>query len=137
MENKNNKKAILGVLGIVVLVLVFAAAYFAFRPDTQQGAKNIKIEVVNSLNETVSYEVKTDAEFLGEAFKDAEGLNVEGEKGPYGLMILAVNGEKAVYEENGAYWSIIVNGEYGMYGADEQPVADGDEYQLVYTKDEE
>ncbi len=136
MKNKSNKKVLLGILGVVALVLVFAGVYFAFKPDTQQGGKNIKIEVVNSLEETVAYDVKTDAEFLSDAFKDAQGLEIEGEEGAYGLMILAVNGEKAVFEENGAYWSIMVNGEYGMYGADQQPVADGDEYQLVYTKDE-
>ena len=50
------------------------------------------------------------------------------------MTIMAVNGEEARYEVNKAYWSIMVNGEYGMYGASEQPVADGDAYQLVYTK---
>ena len=80
------------------------------------------------------YEVSTDAEYLAEAFADAEGLEVVTEDGEYGVVILAVNGEETVWEVNQAYWSIMVNGEYGMYGASEQPVADGDAYQLVYTK---
>ena len=46
---------------------------------------------------------------------------------------LTVNGEEARYEVNKAYWSIMVNGEYGMYGASEQVVNDGDLFQLVYT----
>jgi len=51
-----------------------------------------------------------------------------------GLYITTVNGVTADFDKDGAYWSIMVNGEYGQYGADSQPVADGDEFQLVYTK---
>lgn len=132
---KNNKKRLLSMIGIIAVVLVFAVGYFALKPQTQKGNKNITIEVINSAEESMVYNVNTDAEFLGDAFKDAEGLEIKGEQGQYGLMITSVNGEEAIFEDTGAYWSIKVNGEYGMYGADSQPIADGDKYQLVYTKD--
>ena len=45
--------------------------------------------------------------------------------------------EVSDYAVDGAYWSIYVNGEYGNYSADQQPVADGDVYGLVYTVYEE
>ena len=48
-------------------------------------------------------------------------------------MVACVNGERAIYEEDGAYWSILVDGEYGMNGIDTQPVSDGVEYSIVYT----
>ena len=51
-------------------------------------------------------------------------------------MVDTVNGEKAVYEEDGAYWGFTVNGEYCNYGIAEQPVADGDEFEIVYTLSE-
>ena len=52
----------------------------------------------------------------------------------YGIMISTINGETADYATDGAYWALYVNGEYGMYGADSQPVADGDKYTWTYEK---
>ena len=48
-------------------------------------------------------------------------------------MINKINGQSAVYDTDGAYWSIYVNGEYGQYGADSQPVNDGDAFKFEYT----
>lgn len=128
-----NKKKVIGVAAVVIIIVGMFAAYFAFKGDSAEGKKEIKIEVINSKMESKVYEVKTEAEFLRQAMEEAEGLEFEGEESQYGLVLQSVNGEKAVYEEDGAYWCIMVNGEYGNYGADQQPVADGDQYQLVYT----
>ena len=73
----------------------------------------------------------TDEEFLG-AVLTAEGL-VEGEMGPYGLMISAVDGEEAVWEVNNAYWALYVGEEYATSGADTTPVYDGSAFKLEYT----
>ena len=129
-----NKKALIGIIAVIAVIAVFAAAYIGFSPKATQGSKNITIEVINSAEESTVYEVATDAEYLVEAFKDADGLEVVTEEGQYGVFILSVNGEEAVWETNNAYWSIMVNGEYGQYGASEQVVTDGDAFQLVYTK---
>ncbi len=129
-----NKKIIAGVIAAVAAVAVLVFAYTTFAPKAKEGAKNVTIEVVTQAGESTVYDVNTDAEFLAQAFEDAEGLEVTGEDGPYGMTIVAVNGEEAKWDTNGAYWAIMVNGEYGMYGASEQVVADGDAFQLVYTK---
>ena len=128
-----NKKGLIGIIAVVAVVAVMAVCYTMFAPKASQGSKNITIEVINSAQESTVYEVSTDAEFLADAFKDAKGLEVTSEEGAYGIMITAVNGEEAVWEVNQAYWSIMVNGDYGMYGATEQVVNDGDVFQLVYT----
>ena len=127
-----NKK-IWGVGLLVVLIAAFALIYGAFSEKPVEGSKEITIEVINQAGESKEYEVKTDAEFLMDAVEETKDLEVLGEEGPYGMMIESVNGETAIYEEDGAYWSIMVNGEYGMNGIDSQPVEDGDEFQLVYT----
>ena len=62
----------------------------------------------------------------------AEGL-VEGDDSEYGLMIHTVDGEKASWEENGAYWALYVGEEYAMTGVDSTPVSDGDTFKLAYT----
>ncbi|MBR4445115.1 MAG: DUF4430 domain-containing protein, partial [Solobacterium sp.] len=58
----------------------------------------------------------------------------EASTSEYGLFINAVNGLTADYDKDGAYWAIYVNGEYGSYGADQQPVTDKDTYSFVYEK---
>ena len=128
-----NKKLFLGAGLLVVLIAVFAIAYGAFREKPVEGGKTITIEVINQVDESKEYEVKTDAEFLRQAMEEAEGLEFSGQDGPYGMMIEVVNGESAVYEKDGAYWSFMVNGEYCNYGIAEQPVEDGDVFQIAYT----
>lgn len=127
-------KKIIGVVAFILLAAALVLAYFAFRPTASAGDKSITIEVVNSSQKTTSYEVDTDAEFLRQAMDEADGLTYSGTEGDYGIMLSTVNGETADYNVDGAYWSIMVNGEYGNYGIDEQPITDGDVYQIVYTK---
>ena len=129
-----NKKKIIGIVAFIVIIAALVGAYIAFRPSALAGEKSITIEVVDSSKETTSYDVDTDAEFLKQAMEETDGLEFSGTESEYGMMISTVNGETADYEKDGAYWSIMVNGEYGNYGIDQQPVVDGDVYQLVYTK---
>lgn len=129
-----NKKGLLTLISIIAVVAVFVFAYTQFSPKVQQGAKNITIEVVSEDGSSKMYELNTDAEYLEQAFAETEGLEITNEEGPYGMTIMAVNGEEARWEVNQAYWSIMVNGEYGMYGASEQVVNDGDAFQLVFAK---
>lgn len=131
-----NKKKAFGLGAILVMIIGMLVVYNQFKEKPVEGSKAVTIEVIDSAAESKMYEVNTDAEYLREAMEEAEGLEFEGEEGDYGLMIESVNGEKAVYEEDGAYWSIMVNEEYANYGADQQPVEDGDAFQLVYTKAE-
>ena len=56
----------------------------------------------------------------------------EGSISEYGLYINSINKLEAKYDDNGAYWAIYVNGEYGQYGADAQPVNDGDVFRFAY-----
>ena len=131
--NKNNKKIIAGVIALIAVIALFFGLYLNFRPKAQEGGKHITIEVIDDQESSTTYEVDTDAEYLREAFEDAEGLEVLGDETQYGLTITSVNGLIADFNVDSAYWSITVNGEYGQYGADAQVVADGDAFQLIYT----
>ena len=132
---KNKKKVILGSMLLVVLIAAMVLIWTNFREKPVEGSKAITIEVVDSKGESEKYELKTDAKFLQQAMDEAkqDGLTYEAEEGPYGLMITTVNEERAVYEER-AYWSFYVNEEYCNYGVSEQPVEDGDAFEIVYTK---
>lgn len=130
---KSNKKVLLGVGIVVVLVAALAVIYATFGAKPVAGSKAITIEVVNKAQEVVEYEVKTDAEFLRQAMEEAEGLTFSGTESEFGLMVDTVNGERADYTLDGAYWSFTVNDEYCNYGIDAQPVMDGDVFGIIYT----
>lgn len=133
-KKKGNKKLLIGVAALVALIAVFAILFFVFRPKTAEGAKSITIEVVdNNANSTV-YDVHTDAEYLRQAMEEADGLEFSGTEGEYGLMVETVNGVTADWNVDQSYWSFWVNGNYCEYGIDMQPVADGDAFQIIYTK---
>lgn len=131
---KNKKWLGAGIL--VVLIAVLAIIYGAFSDKPVEGSKAITIEVINQADESELYEVNTDAEYLRQAMEEAEGLEFSGQESEYGMMVESVNGESAVYAEDGAYWSFYVNGEYCNNGIDSEPVEDGDEFQIVYTEAE-
>lgn len=102
----------------------------AAKEDGEMVAINVTVVHSDGTEKKFSYE--TNEEFLG-ALLQKEGL-IKGEMGQYGLMISEVDGEKAVYEENGAYWAIYENGEYAMQGVDTTKITDGSEYKFEYTK---
>lgn len=97
-----------------------------------EGKYKITVEVVDDQGGTKSYTSSTDAEVLYDALLEIDGLTLDGYESDYGYYITGVNGLTADYDADGAYWSLYVNGEYGSYGVESQPVADGDSYRLVY-----
>lgn len=132
---KKSTKVIIGVVIAAVLVCALALTYKFFGPSAQAGSKAYTLEVVDADGKTTSYEGTTDAEYLKEVMDELvenDDFTYEGTDSDYGIMINTINGVTADYTVDGAYWAIYVNGEYGQYGADTQPVADGDAFQFVY-----
>ena len=127
----NKKKILLGFGILLVLIVAMTLIWTNFREKPVEGSKSVIIEVVNSKKESVKYELKTDAEYLKGAMEEAkkDGLTYEVKEG----MVLYVNGERADYNEDGAYWGFYVNGNYCNYGIEEQPVKNGDVFKIEYT----
>lgn len=133
-NNKGNqKKIILAVVILAAAAMVFGIIYLLFAPKTTAGAKEISIEVIDDNASSKTYRTQTDAEYLRQALEETNGLTIEGTESTYGLMVETVNGVIADYNTNGAYWAFYVNGEYCNYGIDQQPIEDGQAYQIVYT----
>ena len=95
------------------------------------GAKTVLVEVKVG-EESVTFTIKTDKTMLGEAL--IEHNLIAGEEGPYGLYIKKVNGITADFDIDQSYWGFYKNGEYMMSGVDTTEIADGEHYELVYTK---
>jgi len=128
-----NKKTLVIILVLAVLIAALVAVYFVTRPATSAGDKTFTLEVVHGDGTTKQIECSTDLEYVGEALQ-ADGV-IEGEEGAYGLYIHVVDGEKAVFEEDGAYWAFYLGEEYATQGIDLTPIEDGAVYKLVYTVD--
>lgn len=127
-----NKKLILAVIALVAVVAVGLGAWFATRPQTTAGEKSFTVTVVHADGTSKDFSYTSAEEYVGTVLLE-EGL-ITGEQGDYGLYIHEVDGERAVYEEDGAYWGVYVNGEYAMQGIDQTPIEDGGVYKLEYTK---
>ena len=96
------------------------------------GSKHLGIKVTAE-DKSIVFSVHSDAEFVGEVL--LENDLVEGTDGQFGLYISHVNGMKAVYEEDGAYWAFYDrDSELMSTGVDMTVFADGDVYELRYTK---
>jgi hypothetical protein len=106
-------------------------------PSTTEGEKSVTIQVLDDKKNLTGYEINTDAEYLRQAMEQCQGLTFIGSEGPYGLVLLTINGVTADYDKNQAWWSIYVNTELGNYGVDQQPVNDGDIFCLQYTTEED
>lgn len=96
-----------------------------------EGDKTITVEVVID-NNKLTFTLKTDGDTLGDALIDTK--LVTGEQGEYGLFITHVNGVRADYNLDGAYWSINQNGKMLMSGADSTKILGGESFEIVYTK---
>lgn len=103
-----------------------------YKEDTTlgEGAVTVKIEVT-AAEKTVTLTVKTDETNL-EKILTLNSL-VEGDESEFGLYIKSVNGIRADYDLDHAYWAIQKDGAPTPTGANGITVADGETYALVYT----
>ena len=104
-----------------------------YRSDKEfgTGSKTVQVEV-RVEEQSVTFTIKTDKETLGEAL--IEHSLIEGEPGNFGLYIKKVNGITADFNVDQSYWGFYKNGEYMITGVDGTKIADGEHYELVYSK---
>jgi len=129
---KSSKK-FLAVGAAVLLAVCMLLVYFSFSEKPVEGSKLVTIEVVDDAGVSTVYPVHTDALYLQQVMEQAQGLSFAYTDGPYGASVHTVNGLRADYTLDGAYWGFFVNGEYCNYGISEQPVEDGDLFRIAYT----
>ena len=123
-----NKKSVLAVAVLLVLVLGAFLAWSFLRPSAVAGNKTVTVTVVHSDSSEKVFEVKTDSTSLGEVLRKEEIAS--GTDGPYGLYILTVDGETAD-EAQQQWWCVTKGGEEVMAGVDELMIADGERYEIT------
>ena len=126
-----NKKMLIVSVALVVVIAAMLGISMANRPETAEGAKAYSVTVVHSDGSRKDFQYRTDEEYLDKALL-AEGL-IAGEEGPYGLTVITVDGEDAVWDTDNAYWCIYIGEEMATVGISEIPVYDGSTYTMEYT----
>lgn len=127
-----NKKLIIGLTALVLVIGILVGVYYATLPKAQGGGKEITVVIVHGDGGEKRFTYQTEEAYLGPVLL-AEKL-VEGENGKYGLEISKVDGEEASWERDQSYWALYVGEEYASTGADGVVLTDGGVYKLVYTK---
>ena len=144
MKKTNFKKKLTCVLSFV-LIAVMALTMFGCGKETTDEVPETDVQAVNrqvmgegkltfDFNVTdadgnVSYfEINTNKKTVGEALMELELL--EGEDGPYGLYVKAVNGITYDYDKDGKYWAFYINGVYGTTGVETTNIVNGATYEF-------
>lgn len=128
---QKNKKTIIAVLLLVILVAALVLVWHFFGPDrdTDSFDKTVTVSVIHGDGSQKDFEIKTNEEFLRGALEQ-EKL-VQGDDGEFGLFITAVDGEEA---DGGAeQWWCVCDGEGNMLptGVDDAAIHDGDAFQII------
>lgn len=117
---------------VVIAGTLLAMTACGNKEKVAQGEKSVVITVVDDKGEKTDFTATTNGQYLIDALNEIK--LVEGEEGDYGLYIKTVNGITADYDKDGAYWAFTKDGEMLMTGADSTPIADGEHYEITYTK---
>ena len=96
-----------------------------------EGKTTVQVEV-KAEDKSVIFTIKTDKKTLGDALLEHD--LIAGEESQYGLYVKVVNGITADFDVDQSYWGLSQNGENLMTGVDGVEIADGEHYELVYTK---
>ena len=154
-----NKKILIAVIALVVVLGAFLGIYLGTRPDVEEPGKGgsqqvttdpnttegdttegdttyawkytITVTVVHKDGTSKDFTYQTDESYLGPVLLDT-GL-VQGEMGAYGLYIHAVDGEVADWNVDQGWWALYEGEQQAMTGADGVVLTDGGVYKLVYT----
>lgn len=128
-----NKKLIIGLAVVLaVIAAAFSVIFITMKPDTQKGEKNITVTVVFKDKTEKEFKIDTDAKYLGDALLE-EKIVTEDEYKNGGGMYTYIAGERADYTLDKSWWCLNIDGKMANLGINEQPIADGDSFEIANT----
>ena len=130
-----NKKTIIAVAVLLVLVIGASLAYYFLRPAAQvekapDGSVRIEVQVAHADKSTKDFSIVTTADTLRGALEQ-ENL-IQGDESEFGLYVKTVDGE-TVDEAQQQWWAFSRDGEMLMTGVDSTEISDGEHYEIVLT----
>lgn len=126
------KKGLIVALSIVLVVIIvaFAALIIKEKDNVQTGEKIISVTIVNKDKTQKLFKISTDAENLGDALLERNLVTEAEHKTGYYTVI---NGIRADYTLDKAWWCFTQNGEMTTVGANDLPIKDGDSFEITHT----
>ena len=104
---------------------LWADATYTEDATVGSGAKTVSV-AITAEETTVTLTVKTDKETLGEALYELGLVNDAS-------FFDTLNGIKADWDANSAYWAFYVGNDYATVGIAETQIQGGESYKFVYT----
>jgi len=95
-----------------------------------QGEKNITVTVVYAEKTNKKFEISTTAENLGDALLQEKIVTEEEHKTGF---YTTIDGVRADYTLDKAWWCITKNGEMTTAGANDLSIADGESFEITHT----
>lgn len=139
MKNKNSLLRLFSLVAVLAMVAVMCFSLASCEknepetPKDSEGAKiTIQVTVVHGDGTSKVFDIETVEGATLRSALDSVDL-VQGDEGPFGLYVKTVDGERADYDRDGAYWSFEQNGAVMMEGIDSVKVGDGDKFAIIYT----
>ena len=143
MKTKITPRAYALILSAILLSLFMLAACEQETPATPEndlaGAQDIgdgttvfNFQMFDGEGNVLSWNVHTDETTVGAALFKV-GL-IEGETSEFGLMVSHVNGIRADFVEDGAYWAFYIDDDFAMAGVDSTDIEEGLIYKFIYTE---
>ena len=136
---KKNFISVISILLALIFVLASALALVSCSNDgdkteesTQATPITITLEVIYPDGSSKEFVIATDSSKNLRQALEGEGL-ISGEEGAYGLYVKVVDGVTADYDVDQSWWSLSKDGEM-CSGVESTPIADGDHFELTYTK---
>ena len=128
-----NKKLIVSLVALVLVIAVMAGVYVATRPEAVAGEKNVTVVIVYEDGTEKKLEYATTCEFLSELLLEKELVTGYASE-EYGFTIESVDGIKLDWATDGAYWALYEGDAYATTSAAGIALTDGGVYRLVYEK---
>lgn len=126
-----NKKMIIGIVALVLVIAVMGIVYATTRPEAVEGGKNITIVIIHKDGTEKTLEYATDLEYLSEILLEKELVTGYASE-EYGFTIESVDGVTADWATDNAYWALYEGDEYAVTSAAGIVLVDGGVYKLVY-----
>lgn len=126
-----NKKMIIAVVALAVVIALMAGLFLANKPQSVEGSKQVTITIIHKDGTEKKLEYATDLEFLSQLLLEKE-LVTGYESEEFGFTIEGVDGVVADWATDGAYWALYEGEEYATTSAAGIVLTDGGVYKLVY-----
>lgn len=128
-----NKKLIISVVALALVIALMAGVYLATRPQAVEGQKNVTIVIVYEDGTEKKLEYTTDCEYLSELLLEKELVTGYASQ-EYGFTIESVDGITLDWATDSAYWALYEGDAYATESAAGITLTDGSLYKLVYEK---